>query len=39
VQAIVGQPAKTNAHTILNETRARQGGSLRDDATLLVLKA
>ena len=39
VQAIVDQPAKTIAHTLLNETRARQGGSLRDDATLLVLKA
>jgi serine phosphatase RsbU (regulator of sigma subunit) len=39
IQAIADQPAKAIAHTLLGETRARQGGSLRDDATLLVLKA
>lgn len=39
VQAIADQPAKVIAHTLLNETRTRQGGGLRDDATLLVLKA
>jgi len=39
IQALADQPAKAIAHTLLGETRARQGGSLRDDATLLVLKA
>lgn len=39
IQAIADHPAKAIAHTLLGETRARQGGSLRDDATLLVLKA
>ncbi len=39
VQAIIDQPARVIAQTLLEETRDRQGGSLRDDATLLVLKA
>ncbi len=39
VQAIADQPAKVIARTLLNETRTWQGGALRDDATLLVLKA
>jgi phosphoserine phosphatase RsbU/P len=39
VRAMAGEHAKMIAHTLLNETRARQGGLLRDDATLLVLKA
>lgn len=32
-------PAKTIARTLLDEARERQGGMLRDDATVLVLKA
>ncbi len=39
VQAIGDLPARAMAQTLLDETRARQGGALRDDATLLVLKA
>jgi sigma-B regulation protein RsbU (phosphoserine phosphatase) len=39
VQAHAGRPAGTIADALLRETRERQGGILRDDATLLVLKA
>ncbi len=39
IRAIADRPARVIAQTVLDETRARQGGSLRDDATLLVLKA
>lgn len=39
VRALAERPARAIAHTVLDETRARQGGSLRDDATLLILKA
>jgi sigma-B regulation protein RsbU (phosphoserine phosphatase) len=39
VEAYANRPAKVIAQTLLDETRALQGGLLRDDATLLVLKA
>jgi serine phosphatase RsbU (regulator of sigma subunit) len=39
VQAVAEWPAKAIAQTLLGELQVRQGGALRDDATLLVLKA
>ncbi len=38
-RAAADLPARVLARTLLDETRRRRGGTLRDDATLLVLKA
>jgi sigma-B regulation protein RsbU (phosphoserine phosphatase) len=39
VRAMAHLSARTLARTLLDEARHRQGGALRDDATVLVLKA